>query len=542
MGCDQASKPKRWKRRLIALAVMAGLVAAFYAAEDIGGALVWRRFKAQWEAKGERFDFAAFIPPPVPHERNFATTRAVESCCNGVLNRRGPLSPENRVVIDQQEMAILGPGGNGPTNSIGNWQKALCINLQAWQKYYWDLAHPTNQPAPQNNAGPQYVARYGLRSPQAADAAPGSALRDDNAFPVPAAPQTPAADVLLALSKFDAIIEKLRQAAALPNSRFPIDYATENPVEIGLPHLAVLDDCVTLLRLRSLSELEAGQSEAALADIGLALHLTDKFRSEPFLISQLVRVKMLQTTGQPIWEGLVKHRWHDAQISQLDQQLAGFNFVTDFQSATRAQLAYQVAVTEHLRRNPDELFEPENNGFDRVFSILLAHGIPSGWFYRNELNSSRVMLEGYLPAGNAHQQTISPGLLKKAEASVQQPPLTPFTIISKSLLHRLTGQLGRFAYAQGIVNLSRTSCALERYRLVHGNYPETLDVLAPRFIDKVPRDPVNGEPLHYRAADKDHFLLYSVGWNEKDDGGTVSINARGRVDPDAGDWVWRSPE
>ena len=33
-------------------------------------------------------------------------------------------------------------------------------------------------------------------------------------------------------------------------------------------------------------------------------------------------------------------------------------------------------------------------------------------------------------------------------------------------------------------------------------------------------------------------MLYSVGWNEKDDGGTVAFTKGGAVDRDEGDWVW----
>jgi hypothetical protein len=37
-------------------------------------------------------------------------------------------------------------------------------------------------------------------------------------------------------------------------------------------------------------------------------------------------------------------------------------------------------------------------------------------------------------------------------------------------------------------------------------------------------------------------VLYSVGWNETDDGGQVVLKPDGKsVDRDQGDWVWRYP-
>ena len=36
------------------------------------------------------------------------------------------------------------------------------------------------------------------------------------------------------------------------------------------------------------------------------------------------------------------------------------------------------------------------------------------------------------------------------------------------------------------------------------------------------------------------FVLYSVGWNEKDDGGVVVFRkGSSNVDPEKGDWVWK---
>ena len=80
------------------------------------------------------------------------------------------------------------------------------------------------------------------------------------------------------------------------------------------------------------------------------------------------------------------------------------------------------------------------------------------------------------------------------------------------------------------MDLARVAIALERYRLAHGEYPESLDALAPQFIAKLPHDIINGQPLHYRRTADGQFVLYSVGWNETDDGGEVGFKKDGSVD------------
>jgi hypothetical protein len=92
-----------------------------------------------------------------------------------------------------------------------------------------------------------------------------------------------------------------------------------------------------------------------------------------------------------------------------------------------------------------------------------------------------------------------------------------------------------------------TAIALKRYQLRHGNYPPDLNSLVPEFASKVPRDPVDGQPLRYRLNADGTFLLYSIGENGKDDGGDPSLEKGfesyypGWQSPYALDWVWPQP-
>jgi len=119
--------------------------------------------------------------------------------------------------------------------------------------------------------------------------------------------------------------------------------------------------------------------------------------------------------------------------------------------------------------------------------------------------------------------------------------LTPFNVIERLLLPALGNTAKKFASGQSSVDLARVAIALERCRLAHGEYPESLDSLAPQFIAKLPHDLINGQPLTYRCTDDGQFVLYSVGWNETDDGGVVGLRESGTVDINKGDWVWRYP-
>ena len=86
---------------------------------------------------------------------------------------------------------------------------------------------------------------------------------------------------------------------------------------------------------------------------------------------------------------------------------------------------------------------------------------------------------------------------------------------------------------QTLVNEAFMACGLERYRLAHGQYPETLEALVPQFAENVPHDIVGGQPLKFHRSSDGRFVLYSVGWNQKDDGGVPGQSAS------EGDWVWQ---
>jgi len=509
---------RNFKRFLFGFACLATLVALFYAEEDWRGRHTWNQFKREWEAKGEHFDFSGVVPPPVLEDQNFALTPIAFTSYGYILTRDGKRIPYEQRDANFVERIKMEPAhyDNWPTNGTGNWQKSTASDLSVWQNYYRALAAKTNE------------------------------------FSVPSQPQSPAADVLLALSKYDAAIEELREASRLPQSRFPLNYDndSESPAAVLLPHLAALKKCSQVLQLRSLAELQNGQPEKALADVKLGLQLADKIHTEPFLISHLVRIAMMQAMLQPVYEGLAEHRWSDEQLVALDAELAKLDFAADYELSMRGELGCQGGETDRLRRHP-ELIQgmsgwgdgEENGGNPFLPGKIVAHLIPTGWFYQNQFRCARMMVDYYLPVADVNQGTFTPALARRGDAALMAEIKTasPYNVLERLMLPALGAGARRFAYAQSSVNLARTAIALERYRLAQGTYPESLGALVPQFIAKLPHDVIGGQPLHYRREASGQFVLYSVGWNEADDGGEVGLTKNGNLDINTGDWVWRYP-
>jgi hypothetical protein len=525
---------RNFKRFLFGLACLATLIALFYAEEDWRGWHAWNSFKHEWEAKGEHFDMAGVTPAPVPDDQNFAMAPIwIESikAMLGPKNARqwfGDKFPDNGRTnfIDRLAMNIYRERDNGNTNmNFGSWQNPRLPDLQPWQDYYRNpKADPNIRPNPAK------------RNPVVT-----------NEFPIAPQPQTPAADVLLALSKYDSPIEELRAASRLPESRFPLKYDNESPAAILLPHLAVLKRCSQVLQLRAIAELQNGQPDKALDDVKLLLRLTDSIRTEPILISQLVRIAMWQITLQPVYEGLAEQRWSDEQLVALDAELVNVDFLAAYKLSMNGDLGCINKEMDRVRRHPEALEgytggdEYDNN--QRLPGNLITRLIPTGWFYQNQYRYTRIMVEYYIPVADTNHGVFSPALLRRSDAVVtaEIKSTSPFNRLEKMVLPSLGHAATKFAHAQASMDLARTAIALERCRLAHGEYPESLDALAPQFIARVPHDVIGGRPLKYRRTQDGQFVLYSIGWNETDDGGVVGFKKDGAVDNNQGDWVWRYP-
>jgi hypothetical protein len=108
-------------------------------------------------------------------------------------------------------------------------------------------------------------------------------------------------------------------------------------------------------------------------------------------------------------------------------------------------------------------------------------------------------------------------------------------VIAGVLLPALWKVIQRGSTGQTLFNQAVIACALERYSLAKGGYPENIETMpVAGLISTLPQDVLTGQPMKYRKISDHEFVLYSVGWDGKDDGGKSGKT----LFDDAGDWVW----
>lgn len=516
-GEPPAQRITRWfhwaNLRAVLFGGLAGATVLLVAATLSGwqGRRLWETYRAEAVQRGVVFDLEKLMPSAVPDTENFAATPLLRPFMGGTpefeQRRKAEAAGQSVAPIHLND-----PKSTTPTPSAGDWLRGQRHDLAAWQNYY----------------------------------------RASTNFPKWPEPRTPAEDVLKALSRWDAEIAELRTAATRPSACFDIKL-TEDGASTLLPHLAALRTIASVVSLRSLAELSAGRTDDAFADAKLAFRLGDTLKDEPILITHLVRIATHTIALRTVWEGLAEHRWSDAQLAHWQTELGRRSFATELRHAMAGERAFGNRIIEFLRRKPEMLpvlGAPEGAPMNAPEQTLRV--VPSGWFYREQISYNRTFDDYVMSVLPAEPGLLNPKLMQaRSDAMLMDiqrnkrpiKSILQHRVLSYLLLPALNKTMHRAFQAQVFTQLAVTACALERHRLARGSYPESLAALTAEF-GPVPADSMTGQPFHYERTADGRFRLWSVGWNLKDDGGSVVLRepSKKEVDPEKGDWVWPVPE
>ncbi len=470
------------------------LIVFLYIEEDWRGAHAWAVTKAKWEAKGETFDYAKFIPPPVPDEQNLAALPLLEL---------------------KQEPSR---SGSFPEPYLGmpNLEKAM------WQDEP-TIVFPIG--------GPEKI-----REMLAKDY--GIAFKGQKPSPS-------------ALAQFDALYPfttDLRAAAATrPYFRLNFDYAVSPPTARPFGTLTKALALAKVLTLHAELALDDKKPDLALGDIKATYIILSGVKRDPSLVGGLVAIGTAAISNAALDAGLTQHAWNDAQLAELEQLLKPINFLADFQFAMRSEVVQSAANTdffEHASRSDIAKLFGSASPAQAIFSVPW----PGGWWDQNKTQMAEHLFQS-LEIVDPQARLIFPKAVHDLQNQIEQArtgwrAFAPGSILANASAGPITRAAQKYAIAQGCVDERRIGCALERYRLAHGVYPGKLEELVPKCIDELPHDIMNGEAYHYRLNPDGTFLLYSVGWNQIDDGGTVVFNKDNPrlVNYEQGDWVWPTPK
>lgn len=485
------------------------LVILFYAEEDWRGARALAVTKAKWEAKGESFDYNKFIPPPVPDDQNLAAIPLFKLELVKDTEGRSGLGAENL------RKAMGSDYSHDDLPPLGAWQKG---ELPDMDKVKQVIA--SNYTTVFKNGKP-----------------PDNTLAQLDAM-------------------YPFVADFLASASTRHSFRYSQNYYTLlPPVVRPFGPITLPIKLSKIITLHAVLALDHQQSDLALEDIEANYTLASGIRRDPSLIGGLVAIGILAISHTALYDGLVCHRWNDAQLAEVEHSLGPLNLLDDYRFSVRSEAAESTANVEFYKKvasriDIDEWFSEWFSEATRnvPFFLWAAPPWPSGWW---DQNISKLVTFHF-----QELETVDPQnrlAFPKANLAIKQridgeetkwDGYAPWNIWFVVAASGQTGMMLRFAQAQVWTDEARVACALERYRLAHGVFPGSLDALSPAYIDALPHDIMNGQPYHYQFRPDGSYLLYSVGWNQTDDGGKVVYKKdyQKSVDYDEGDWVWPTPK
>jgi hypothetical protein len=494
------------------------LIMAFYVEEDWRGEAYWNQAQEEAVKEGESLDQAKFIPPPVPDEKNFGVLPIFEmepESASGYsrdylvpigMNRAFARVPPDAIPTSKDDNQ-----GHDELPYLGNWAKGEQADLPAIKKRLADLCH---RELPEAHLPPKAspADMFGLLCPALAD------LR--------------AAD------------------APHPLCRFDEDYTSGPPASRPLGGIVSPIRMAKVLSYEERLAILGDQPQLALDDMKVGWKVDSGVRQEPLLIAGLVSMGVVAIQMGVVTEGLARHVWNDSQLEEIDHDLAKIDDLKESQFCIRGETAvYSVPNTDFLKENrlkireefPGPMTSASLGGEMRDFlfstTCLL---VPDGWFDDFKADEARFELLGTVKMVDPVLHRAFPEKKGRALHLIQDVRATSYwrdfliTMASPTL-----DSIKRFAYQQTQIDQARISCRLERYRLAQGKYPEALSDLSPTYGTDVPNDVMIGQPYHYKPLSDGTYLLYSVGWDQVDDGGRQAVASSGYHyflnDPD---WVW----
>jgi len=308
----------------------------------------------------------------------------------------------------------------------------------------------------------------------------------------------------------------LHQAAARTHCRYPVDLKAG--YKASMPHLPKIKVCAQLLAQQAFVAGANGKMDIVADSIIDGLRLARSLNLEPAVISQTTRVRAEQIAVAGLIQALDKGRLSEKDLGRLQsafdetekggvgmfaRAFAGERcmIISLFQAPsqelvealTTLKHPFPASFIDNYRRSSTN---QEDFAFclDALTSLVAAAKLPFpeslDVLSQQDEQVNKAQSKGYLIAG-----IMLPSLGKPLENSA--------------------ARLGELRAAQGVI-------AIERYRLTHANaLPVGLSALVPQYLSAVPLDPFDGKPLRFKKTSPKGYVVYSIGQDRQDDGGTA---------------------
>jgi hypothetical protein len=286
----------------------------------------------------------------------------------------------------------------------------------------------------------------------------------------------------------------LHEAAGIEHCRYDYDYKQVLPWAQDYRHGE------QLLHVSAVYHASRRDAEAAVTAIEDGLRLSDSLQREPTLVGYLIRIACVGLALNGLERSLSLTTFTDGQLKELSDTLTRAGKTLDFPWVLVTERCFMI----ELWRDPSRL-GPTGPGF----RVRMLPGMREMW-----LTDTLDYMEAHIEAGRL-PPVERLRRCRQIRAEMQQ---LSFLHLFKNGAPAITRVAELDLRARAHLELAKTALAIERYRLAGGKVPERLEELVPQYLQEVPRDPFDGNPLRYRRTDPG-YCLYSISEDGQDNAG-----------------------
>jgi hypothetical protein len=396
----------------------------------------------------------------------------------------------------------------------------------------------------------------GLLNPQSAE--PGGAVLsgltlqpgpNDSYFVLAAAGSACSVDDYLNWSDHaQAAFAQLRSALRRPYALLPGDF--RDPANLPTEDLLAFCTASQMLSQRAQCLLLRGQAEAARQELALLNGLRSVLNAPPTnrpttVVAAVINAEIAGAYCSATADGLCLGAWQEPQLAVLQAQLETIELgplaarafacqrastCTRLRQAASSSSGLMAWLSPSIAKGPLRWLNPQG---------LLVMVAPRGWTYQNLVQIAQLQEQSNDVLDQTGHYTLPHKVTqatREIDSAIARWSIS--TLLVPLAVPDFTRARQMLSWEQTRIHFMTLACALERYHLARGRYPDTLEALQPDYLRDLPLDVINGRPLHYCRVPDRGYQIYSVGWNEQDDSGTPG---RPTDDPSTGDWTWRFP-
>lgn len=339
--------------------------------------------------------------------------------------------------------------------------------------------------------------------------------------------------------------------AALQKPAFDADIQWQRGFEMLLPHLTEIKGSARMLATSVSLSLREGDKAQAAADLRTLARFHETLTNEPLLISQLVRIAGSYIALTRFWEALQMREWTEAELTEIQASLKPPDYAGGMARSLEMERAMALMAFDKLRTGKirtGAVFDSDVSAGPLTMPSLPTNVNEAKDFIEWHFDHAEEVLGenvvgpiwrfAWLDQSMAHYLRVNQDFIDAARQQARNRKLdTAWTekfvrmvgeasgydrlrfALTYLLMPALETAMPKALRLDTFHSLAVTAFALERFRLKHGRYPEHLVALVPEFLPALPIDSMDGQPLRYRLNADGSFVLYSVGDDQKDDGG-----------------------